>query len=143
MRTLALIGDHLLCGRLLESMDVVCQRIKALEAFEASGNWEAARWLELLPPQDVGVTPRNELRDAQKEQILEEQVRGSRAPWAARPGGNDAAGAWKGQWPKHEFPPPPPRGGHETPPPPPPPPTEDGGGAGAKGGKGKGKKRRR
>jgi len=96
MRTLALIGDHLLCGRLLESMDVVCQRIKALEAFEASGNWEAARWLELLPPQDVGVTPRNELRDAQKEQILEEQVRGSRAPWAARPGGNEAAGAWKG-----------------------------------------------
>jgi hypothetical protein len=95
MKTLALVADNVLSGRPLEAMDVVFQRLKALEASEASGTWEHAKWLELLPALDVGTVSRAELREAQREQQLEERVRhpGGRAPFPPQPPQHVLSGA--------------------------------------------------
>ena len=58
-------------GQLASALDVLIQRIKALELAAEQGTWQQARWLELLPPSDVATWSREELREAVREWDLE------------------------------------------------------------------------
>ena len=71
LRTLGLVMDLLLEGQLASALDVLIQRIKALELAAEQGTWQQARWLELLPPSDVATWSREELREAVREQDME------------------------------------------------------------------------
>ena len=81
LRTLCLVLDLLLKGELARGMDVLAQRVKALEKSITDQHWLAARWLELIPTGQLLLVPRDEAREAAKEVEAEER---SRAP-SSRP----------------------------------------------------------
>ena len=106
LRTLCLAFDHFLKGDLGRGMDVIAQRIKAIEQSVADQGWQTARWLELIPTGEVLLVPRAEVREAVKESTAEESSRrrgtasgGSvtaapqQAPTAPRAGGDLPQGA--------------------------------------------------
>ena len=68
LKTIALTLDHLCSGKVLEGMDVLSQRFKALEIATLQQKWDVARWVELLPPQDVSSSSRAELHQARSEE---------------------------------------------------------------------------
>ena len=67
LRTLALVIDLILEGQLSSALDVLMQRIKALELSTEQQSWQQALWLELLPPADVAAWSRDELTEAMRE----------------------------------------------------------------------------
>ena len=68
--------DSLLRGRPAQTMDILCQRLKAQEAVLAGTNWSIAQKLELAAPDSNTLVPRSELQTAQRESYLD-----SRAKW--------------------------------------------------------------
>ena len=50
-----------------KAMDVLAQRVKALERAQADGHWDAAQWMELIPTGAVQLIPRRENRQALRE----------------------------------------------------------------------------
>eukprot|EP00971_Amphidinium_carterae_P202334 4014630-Amphidinium_carterae.1 len=77
MKTLAVCMDFLLTGHVLQALDVLTQRFKALE-LSVTQTWAHARHVELLPPQDVSVLSQAEVRLALQEE------RAERKTWAQR-----------------------------------------------------------
>ena len=71
LRTLALVGDSILQGELATALDVLVQRMKAIEVAAEQGTWVQARWMELVPPSDVSSWDREDLRLAMREQDLD------------------------------------------------------------------------
>ncbi|CAK0864466.1 unnamed protein product [Prorocentrum cordatum] len=93
MRTLTLAIGLIAGGHFLKALDVLTQRFKALEIATDQGNWNHARWVELLPPADVSSWSRTDLREAMREQDLE--VRLGLAPGPS--GGGRASGGGTGR----------------------------------------------
>ena len=77
IETLGLIADTLLRGEQAAGLDVVMQRLKALERSLIDENWTVARWYELIPTGDAQLTSRAEATAAAK---LEESERKLKAP---------------------------------------------------------------
>ena len=87
--------DSLLRGRPAQTMDILCQRLKAQEAVLGGTNWAIAQRLELASPDTSTLIARSELQSVQRENFLE-----SRARWQsqASPSGKGAPkGKAKGQ----------------------------------------------
>eukprot|EP00971_Amphidinium_carterae_P347521 6489582-Amphidinium_carterae.1 len=62
LKTLCLCLDHLCQGEVLQTMDMIAQRIKAIEMSVRQGGWAQARFLELVPETEVTSASREELR---------------------------------------------------------------------------------
>lgn len=75
MLTLATVADYLLQARPAEAIDVVFQRVKALEQMASGQNWMLAQKLEIIPGPDPGVASRAELQVAQRERRLDEKTK--------------------------------------------------------------------
>ena len=74
-QTIAMAVDHLLRGSAAGAMDVLAQRMKARERAISDGNWNTARWFELIPTGDVQLTVQEEAHRAQKLEKLERDLR--------------------------------------------------------------------
>ena len=61
-------------------MDVISQRVKALERAQVDGHWDAAQWRELIPTGAVQLVPRQESRYAMREAEEESKLRARRPP---------------------------------------------------------------
>ena len=66
-------------------MDVLAQRVKALEQAQAARHGDAAQWMELLPMGAVQLTPRRESHQTPRAAEVE------CIPRARREAGNDSA----------------------------------------------------
>jgi hypothetical protein len=75
LRTLMLCIDHLIRGDVGRCLDVLCQRVKALERSVIDQTWTTARWLELIPTSDSMLVSREEAREAIRENEAEARVR--------------------------------------------------------------------
>jgi hypothetical protein len=91
LRTLFYILDLLIEGHVLRAMDVLCQRVKSLEAGSDSGDWTSSRYRELVPEERLSLTTAAEkslverrLRDDAKAGILDRPRQRSRS--GKRPG---------------------------------------------------------
>ena len=73
--TLALAMDCLLRGDALKSLDVMTQRLKALEQSALDDGWSVARWHELIPTGAALLTDRVETRAAQTSVRAEKRSR--------------------------------------------------------------------
>ena len=80
LRTLVHTLDLLIQGKVAEAMDVISQRVKALERAQVDGHWDAAQWLELIPTGAVQLVPRQESRYAMREAEEESKLRARRPP---------------------------------------------------------------
>ena len=60
LRTLAEAIDLLLQGKVTQALDVLTQRMKAVQVAVGDGHWGAAKWLELIPAKDEPTTLRND-----------------------------------------------------------------------------------
>ena len=78
LRTLCHTLDLLVQGKVAEAMDVLAQRVKALERAQADGHWDAAQWMELIPTGAVQLIPRRESRQALREAEEESKLRARR-----------------------------------------------------------------
>jgi hypothetical protein len=106
MKTLGMIADHVLSGRLCEAMDTLLQRLKALELVNEQQTWNQARWLELLPPSDVSAWSREELREAMSEQKLDMKLGLAPSTGSGHKGGGGkgSQGQWGNQqWEDHDH----------------------------------------
>ena len=56
-------------------MDVMMQRVKALERYLVDDNWSVARWFELIPTGDSQLTPRDEAVSAYRLEKSERELR--------------------------------------------------------------------
>ena len=54
-------------GKVTATLDVVSQRIEAIERPQTEGSWVAAQWLELTPTGQVQLVPRDKSRPALRE----------------------------------------------------------------------------
>eukprot|EP00971_Amphidinium_carterae_P091123 1803697-Amphidinium_carterae.1 len=70
-QTLAGVLDCLSSGEVCQAMDIVCQRLKALELATSQGHWQQARWLELLGTDTTGAVQPGEVRAAQRREKLD------------------------------------------------------------------------
>ena len=69
--TMALIADTLIRGEADAALDVVMQRLKALERSVSDGNWSVARWMELIPTGETQLSSREEARTALRNEEAE------------------------------------------------------------------------
>jgi hypothetical protein len=86
LRTLFYILDLLIEGHVLRAMDVLCQRVKSLEAGSDSGDWTSSRYRELVPEARLSLTTSAEkslvekrLRDDAKAGIIDHPRQRSRS----------------------------------------------------------------
>ena len=79
IETLSLIADLLLRGEEAAGLDVVMQRLKALERSLVDENWTVARWYELIPTGEAQLTSRAEATAALKLEESERKLNGPRA----------------------------------------------------------------
>jgi len=75
LRTLATAVDLLCKGKVLQAMDILVQRMKALEMSVTDGGWANAQWLELLPRAVVSMTGEGEQQLAAHEEEREQKKR--------------------------------------------------------------------
>ena len=75
---LCLSRELLIQDKRAKAMDVLAQRVKALERAQADGHWDAAQWMELIPTGSVQLIPRRESRQALREAEEESKLRARR-----------------------------------------------------------------
>ena len=75
MRTVAIAVDHICKGESLEALDVLVQRLKALETSIDDGGWANAQWMEPVPRTIVGMRTEGEEREAAREEEKEQKRR--------------------------------------------------------------------
>lgn len=75
--TLSYVGDLLLQARPAEALDVVVQRLKALEMSASGTSWMTSQKLELVPPTVPSIGTRQEYQVAQRETKLDNTLKGS------------------------------------------------------------------
>ena len=94
--TLSHAADLLLSGRAASALDTLVQRMKAIEHVSQGGSWGTSQYLEVIPPERGGITSREEVLIAQKEQKEELKVR--RPLWDPRRSVEDSnrESTWKG-----------------------------------------------
>jgi len=91
MRTLCLAIDLLLTGQTPKALDVLFQRLKALERVVSDGSWAAARWMELIPTGEALLVPRHEMTAAAKDELHERKLAAVLKPNASAGAGAAAA----------------------------------------------------
>ena len=69
LRTLAEALDSLKGGDLPHVADLLMQQFKAVELATTTGNWDAARHLQLVPSTEAGLTSDRERRIATKQHL--------------------------------------------------------------------------
>ena len=74
LKTLAKAVDQLCRGQVVQGLDVLLQRMKALEVVATQGSWTQARWFELLPQQDVASWSPEELQAAQRLETIDRRL---------------------------------------------------------------------
>ena len=67
--TLALIMDCILKDRTLSALDLLAQRLLALEAADGQGSWAVAQHIELIPPDSGTAISSSTLRTAGKSEL--------------------------------------------------------------------------
>ena len=87
LRTLCMAIDCILRGEPEAGLDVLAQRVKAIERSVTDQGWQTARWLELIPTGSSLLVRRDEARAAIAESTAEERVarRSTRAALAQGP----------------------------------------------------------
>eukprot|EP00971_Amphidinium_carterae_P182272 3617483-Amphidinium_carterae.1 len=103
LRTLTTILDTLSKGLVLQSLDMIAQRIKAIELSIKQGSWTQAKHLELVPDVEVMSSTREEMKLVQKEDRLERRLSslGSRmTTWTPNETYYPPKGKGKGTWGK-------------------------------------------
>ena len=84
--------DMMLNGNAAGAMDILVQPFKSVESTVTGCHWTVAQRLEVVPPDNVQLTPAQEMQDARRN-VYEE----SRLRWlAAQPDGRSATTAGKG-----------------------------------------------
>ena len=73
--TLSTAIDCILRGSPAGALDVLTQRLKALEKSIIDGNWHVARWLELLPTSEANLSLQEETQRAQKLEAAERSLK--------------------------------------------------------------------
>ena len=73
--TLCTCLDLLLTGESVRCMDVLTQRLKAVEASVLDGNWALARHYELIPPAGAQISNEEERELAQKREVRSQKLR--------------------------------------------------------------------
>eukprot|EP00438_Fugacium_kawagutii_P015593 Skav229726 [mRNA] locus=scaffold49:399186:411683:- [translate_table: standard] len=73
--TLSSSIDQLLRGRAAQSLDLMVQRLKSIEATLNGSHWSVAQKLEIPPPEQASLTGLSELKDARKETAQEASTR--------------------------------------------------------------------
>jgi len=76
--TLSQVMDLCLSGKVDSGLDMVAQRMKAIERSLVDGNWNQARWMELIPTGDALLASRMESKAAQRAE--QEERRGQKHP---------------------------------------------------------------
>ena len=71
LRTMCLAIDLLLKGQVEAALDVLLQRVKAVERSVSDSGWDVAKWFELIPTGDSLLIPRSEARAVQREHTAE------------------------------------------------------------------------
>ena len=79
MHTLCVLLDHLALGRTKAAADVTVQRLCALELAAASGNWEKASKVELIPSEDATLVSREMELGATRDVLLDRKISGKGA----------------------------------------------------------------
>ena len=74
--TLAYAMDALLRGEPSAAMDILAQRLKALERSIVDSNWNVARWMELIPTGEAQLSSQEETQRAQKIESAERALKG-------------------------------------------------------------------
>eukprot|EP00973_Karenia_brevis_P089894 12399956-Karenia_brevis.AAC.1 len=75
--TLATAIDQILKGSPAGALDVLMQRLKALERSIIDGNWNTARWFELIPTSEANLSLQEEALQAQKLERSERDLKKS------------------------------------------------------------------
>ena len=69
--TLSQVMDLCLAGKVESGMDMMAQRIKAIERSLVDGSWNQARWMELIPTGDALLASRSEAKAAHRAEAEE------------------------------------------------------------------------
>lgn len=69
--TLSQVMDLCLAGKVESGLDMVAQRIKAIERSLVDGSWNQARWMELIPTGDALLASRVETKAAHRAEAEE------------------------------------------------------------------------
>ena len=69
--TLSQVMDLCLAGKVESGLDMVAQRIKAIERSLVDGSWNQARWMELIPTGDALLASRVEAKAAHRAEAEE------------------------------------------------------------------------
>ena len=77
--TLAMTIDEIVSSRLMQALDLLIQRFKAVEASFEEGGWQTARHLELIPGGGAGLLREDERAAAAKAEIQASKLRDSLA----------------------------------------------------------------
>jgi hypothetical protein len=77
--TLAMALDAILAGQLKQSLDLLMQRFKAVEASFQEGGWNTAKHLEIIPPSAASLTREDERHMAARSELLAVKLRESLA----------------------------------------------------------------
>ena len=75
-QTLAYAMDSLLRGEPSACMDILAQRLKALEGSIVDSNWNVARWMELIPTGEAQLSSQEETQRVQKIESAERALKG-------------------------------------------------------------------
>lgn len=94
MLTLATLMDTLLKGDILQSLDVIAQRLKSLELLQQGAEGEVGRQLELIPAEVSSLATTSEARFARAEHHADQKLK--RQLWD-KPRPPYQPGGWKGQ----------------------------------------------
>ena len=85
LETLSMVLDHLLSGRVVQALDTLTQRFRAIEHVLATGSWSSAAHLELLKPHE-GLLSLNERQVLQKREMLMLKLDDARKKASSRSG---------------------------------------------------------
>ena len=77
--TLAMALDAILAGQLKQSLDLLMQRFKAVEASFQEGGWNTAKHLEIIPPSAASLTREDERHMAARSELQAIKLRESLA----------------------------------------------------------------
>ena len=98
--SLCVAVDHLLQGKIAATADILCQRIKSLEAIGRGNHWAVARQLELVRNENNGMTNDEEALAAARRAREENKLRNltTKAPsFSANDGGYGGGNQGKGK----------------------------------------------
>ena len=83
MRTWCEVLDALVRGDLPQLGDIAIQRLKAVMLSVQDGGWNQAKFLEMIPMNDVQLVTTDERRCMVRERVVEQRLMGKAPPGGA------------------------------------------------------------